>query len=99
MMTHSGKSRPGPPKGRSAEPRLSNSAVAVDQQEWVFMVTPAVVDKALLSESASSVDDTQLTDALLKKVEGLGQRSTHRVSKGFPFGAPSRLWSYRQPNE
>ena len=47
MMPRTRKSRPRPSRGRPAEPRRSDSPIAVDQQEWVFMPAPAIVDKAL----------------------------------------------------
>ena len=45
MMRRTRKSRPRQAKGRPAVPRLSNSAVTVDQKEWVFIPAPAIVDK------------------------------------------------------
>jgi site-specific DNA recombinase len=49
MMPRSKKSRSRPPKGRPAQPRVSNSAVAVDQKDWAFMPSPVIVDKALFN--------------------------------------------------
>src|SRR5208337_3201458 len=36
-----------PPRGRPAEPRKSNTPVAVDSKEWVFVPVPPIVDERL----------------------------------------------------
>src|ERR1035438_5685038 len=59
MMPRTRKSRPRPPRGRPAEPRRSNSAIAVDQREWVFMPTPAIVDKALFTAAQEQLRENR----------------------------------------
>ncbi len=59
MMPRNRKSRPRPPKGRPAEPRVSNSAVAVDQKEWVFMPAPAIVDKAVFDAAQGQLRENR----------------------------------------
>jgi len=59
MMPRTRKSRPRPPRCRPAEPRRSNSAIAVDQQEWVFMPTPAIVDKALFAAAQDQLRENR----------------------------------------
>ena len=59
MMPRTRKSRPRPPRGRTAEPRHSNSAIAVDQQEWVFMPAPAIVDNALFNAAQEQLRENR----------------------------------------
>ena len=47
MMPRTRKTRLRPPRGRPAEPRRSNSPVATDQKEWLFVPAAALVDAAL----------------------------------------------------
>src|SRR5271157_4698479 len=47
MMPRTRKTRPRPPRGRPAEPRKSNTPVAVDSKEWVFVPVPPIVDERL----------------------------------------------------
>src|SRR5271157_5714419 len=47
MMPRTRKTRPRPPRGRPAEPRRSNTPVAVDSKEWVFVAVPPLVDGRL----------------------------------------------------
>jgi site-specific DNA recombinase len=59
MMPRTSKSRPRPPRGRPAEPRRTKSAVAVDQQEWVFLPAPAIVDKALFASAQDQLRENR----------------------------------------
>jgi site-specific DNA recombinase len=59
MMPRTRKSRPRPSRGRPAQPRRSNSAIAVDQQEWVFMPAPAIVDKALFNAAQEQLRENR----------------------------------------
>jgi site-specific DNA recombinase len=59
MMPRTRKSRPRPPKGRPAEPRVSSSAVAVDRKEWVFMPAPPIVDKALFDAAQEQLRENR----------------------------------------
>ena len=47
MTPRTRKTRPRPPRGRPAEPRKSNTPVAVDPKEWVFVPVPPIVDERL----------------------------------------------------
>jgi len=47
MMPRTRKTRPRPPRGRPTEPRKSNTPVAVDAKEWVFVPVPPIVDERL----------------------------------------------------
>ncbi|HEY4933119.1 MAG TPA: recombinase family protein [Terriglobales bacterium] len=47
MMPRTRKTRPRPPRGRPAEPRKSNTPVAVDSKEWVFVPVPPLVNERL----------------------------------------------------
>jgi site-specific DNA recombinase len=59
MMPRTRKSRLRPPRGRSAEPRRSNSPVSVDQKEWVFMPVPAIVDGALFAAAQEQLRENR----------------------------------------
>ncbi|HXI41418.1 MAG TPA: recombinase family protein [Bryobacteraceae bacterium] len=59
MMPRTRKSRPRPSRGRPAEPRRSHSAIAVDQQEWVFVPAPAVVDRALFDAAQGQLRENR----------------------------------------
>jgi len=59
MMPRTSKSRPRPSRGRLAEPRRSDSPIAVDQQEWVFMPAPAIVDKALFDAAQEQLRENR----------------------------------------
>ena len=60
MMPRTRKSRPRPPRGKPAEPRRTKSAVAVDQQEWVFLPAPTIVDKALFASAQDQLRENAL---------------------------------------
>jgi site-specific DNA recombinase len=59
MMPRTRKSRPRPSRGRPAEPRRSDSAIAVDQQEWVFMPAPAIIDKAIFNAAQEQLRENR----------------------------------------
>jgi hypothetical protein len=59
MMPRSRKSRPRPPKGRPAEPRVSNSVVAVEQKEWVLIPAPLIVEKALFNAAQEQLRENR----------------------------------------
>jgi hypothetical protein len=59
MTPRTKKSRPRPPRGRSAEPRRSNSPTAVDPEQWVFMSTPPIIDKALFSAAQQQLKENR----------------------------------------
>jgi site-specific DNA recombinase len=59
MMPRTRKSRPRPSRGRPAEPRKNHAAIAVDQQEWVFMPAPAIVDKALFNAAQEQLRENR----------------------------------------
>ena len=59
MMPRTKKARPRPSRGRPAEPRHNNTAIAVDRQEWVFMPAPAIVDKALFDAAQEQLRENR----------------------------------------
>ena len=59
MMPRTKKSRLRPPRGRGSEPRRSNSAVSVAENEWVFMPAPAIVDRALFSAAQDQLRENR----------------------------------------
>jgi site-specific DNA recombinase len=59
MMPRTRKSRPRPSRGRPTEPRRSDSQIAVDQQEWVFMPAPAIVDKGLFNAAQEQLRENR----------------------------------------
>ena len=86
MMPRSRKSRPRPPKGRSAERRVSNSAVAVDQKEWVFIPAPAIVDKALFNAAQDQLRENRSRARLgLRRLGHLLQGLTCCALCGYAF--------------
>ncbi len=70
MMPRTRKSRPRPPRGRTAEPRRSNSAVSVDQKEWVFMKAPAIVDTALFAAAQEQLRENRTRARLGRRRPG-----------------------------
>lgn len=86
MMPRSRKSRQRPPKGRSAERRVSNSAVAVDQKEWVFIPAPAIVDKALFNAAQDQLRENRSRARLgLRRLGHLLQGFTCCALCGYAF--------------
>jgi site-specific DNA recombinase len=86
MMPRSRKSRPRPPKGRSAEPRVSSSAVAVDQKEWVFVPAPVIVDKALFNAAQEQLRENRTRARLgLRRLGHLLQGLTCCALCGYAF--------------
>jgi site-specific DNA recombinase len=59
MMPRTRKSRPRPSRSRPAEPRRNHAAIAVDQQQWVFMPAPAIVDKALFNAAQEQLRENR----------------------------------------
>jgi len=59
MMPRTKKSRLRPPRGKQGEPRRSNSAVSVAQDEWVFMPAPAIVDRALFAAAQDQLRENR----------------------------------------
>jgi site-specific DNA recombinase len=70
MMPRTRKSRPRPPRGRTAEPRRSNSAVSVDQKEWLFMPAPAIVDPALFAAAQEQLRENRTRARLGRRRPG-----------------------------
>lgn len=75
MMSRTRKTRPRPPRGRPSEPRRSNSPVATDPKEWVFIPAPALVDAALFQAAQSQLRDN-------RRRARLGQRKPGYLLQG-----------------
>ena len=59
MMPRTRKTRPRPPRGRPAEPRRSNTPVAVDSKEWVFVPVPPLVDERLFRAAQAQLEENR----------------------------------------
>lgn len=59
MMPRTRKSRPRPPRGRPAESRRNKSAIAVDQQDWVLMPAPPIIDGSLFSAAQEQLRENR----------------------------------------
>jgi site-specific DNA recombinase len=59
MLPRAKKSRLRPPRGCPAEPRRSNSPTAVDREQWAFMSTPSIIDKALFSSAQDQLRENR----------------------------------------
>lgn len=70
MMPRTRNSRPRPPRGRPAEPRRSKSAVPVDQQEWVLMPAPAIVDASLFAAAQEQLRENRTRARLGRRRPG-----------------------------
>jgi site-specific DNA recombinase len=86
MMPRTRKSRPRPPRGRSAEPRRSKSAIAVDQKEWVFLAAPAIIDKSLFTAAQEQLRENRTRARLgLRRPGNLLQGLTCCALCGYAF--------------
>ena len=59
MMPRTRKTRPRPPRGRPPEPRKSNTPVAVDSKEWVFVPVPPLVDEQLFQAVQAQLEENR----------------------------------------
>src|ERR1035437_5134521 len=59
MMPRTRKTRPRPPRGRPAEPRRSNTPVAVDSKEWVFVTVLPLVDERLFRVAQEQLEENR----------------------------------------
>jgi len=59
MMPRNRKTRPRPPRGRPAEPRRSNTPIAVDSKEWVFVPVPPLVDERLFRAAQEQLEENR----------------------------------------
>ena len=59
MMPRNRKTRPRPPRGRPAEPRRSNTPVAVDSKEWVFVPVPPLVNERLFHAVQAQLEENR----------------------------------------
>jgi site-specific DNA recombinase len=59
MMPRTRKTRPRPPRGRPAEPRRSNTPVAVDSKEWVFVPVPPLVDERVFRAAQEQLEENR----------------------------------------
>ena len=59
MMPRTRKTRPRPPRGRPAEPRRSNTPMAVDSQEWVFVPVPPLVNERLFRAAQEQLEENR----------------------------------------
>jgi len=86
MMPRTRKSRLRPPRGKPAGPRRSKSAMAVDQQEWVFIQTPAIIDKTLFTAAQEQLRENRTRARLgLKRAGHLLQGLTCCTQCGYAF--------------
>ena len=70
MMPRTRKTRPRPPRGRPAEPRRSNTPVAVVSKEWVFVPVPPLVDERLFRVAQEQLEENRTRARLGRR--GLG---------------------------
>jgi site-specific DNA recombinase len=59
MMPRTRKTRPRPPRGRPAEPRRSNTPVAIDTKEWVFVPVPPLVNERLFRAAQQQLEENR----------------------------------------
>jgi len=59
MMPRGKKVRPRVARGRPAEPRRSNTPVAADPKEWVFVSVPALVDAGLFRAAQAQLQENR----------------------------------------
>ena len=75
MMPRNRKTRPRPPRGRPAEPRRSNTPVAVDSKEWVFVPVPPLVNERLFHAVQAQLEEN-------RKRARLGRRRPGHLLQG-----------------
>ncbi len=59
MMPRGKKARPRAARGRPTEPRRSNTPVAADPKDWVFVQVPALVDGALFRAAHEQLQENR----------------------------------------
>ena len=70
MMPRTRKTRPRPPRGRPAEPRRSNTPVAIDSKEWVFVPVPALVNERLFRAAQQQLEENRARVRLGRRTLG-----------------------------
>ena len=70
MMPRTRKTRPRPPRGRPAEPRRSNTPVAIDSKEWVFVPVPALVNERLFRAAQQQLGENRARVRLGRRTLG-----------------------------
>ena len=58
-MARTRKTRPRPPRGRPVEPRRSNTPVAVESENWVFVPVPPLVEEALFRAAQQQLEENR----------------------------------------
>ena len=70
MMPRTRKTRPRPPRGRPAEPRRSNTPVAIDSKEWVFVPVPPLVNERLFRAAQQQLGENRARVRLGRRTLG-----------------------------
>jgi len=70
MMPRTRKTRPRPPRGRPAEPRRSNTPVAIDSKEWVFVPVPPIVNERLFRAAQEQLEENRARVRLGRRTLG-----------------------------
>ena len=70
MMPRTRKTRPRPPRGRPAEPRRSNTPVAIDSKEWVFVPVPPLVNERLFRAAQQQLEENRARVRLGRRTLG-----------------------------
>ena len=70
MMPRTRKTRPRPPRGRPAEPRRSNTPVAIDSKEWVFVPVPPLVNERLFRSAQQQLEENRARGRLGRRTLG-----------------------------
>ena len=70
MMFRTRKTRPRPPRGRPAEPRRSNTPVAIDSKEWVFVPVPPLVNERLFRAAQQQLEENRARVRLGRRTLG-----------------------------